>query len=90
MQSNSKVIIGIDPDTDKNGVAVKINKNFLLYNFSFFKLYELLENLKNDKRPETEKTKEIKDKLTKFPFKEGDTFVYLPNNELKFKIFEAT
>ena len=48
MQSNSKVIIGIDPDTDKNGVAVKINKNFLLYNFSFFKLYELLENLKKN------------------------------------------
>lgn len=48
MQSNSKVIIGIDPDTDKNGVAVKINKNFLLYNFSFFKLYVLLENLKKN------------------------------------------
>jgi len=48
MEYNSKIIIGIDPDTEKNGVALRINKNFLLYNFSFFKLYELLENIKNN------------------------------------------
>jgi hypothetical protein len=50
MESKSKIFIGIDPDTDKNGVAMKVNKEFLLYNFDFFSLYELLKNLKENQR----------------------------------------
>ena len=33
MESKPKILIGIDPDTEKNGVAMKVNKQFLLYNF---------------------------------------------------------
>lgn len=46
MESKKKAYIGIDPDVDKNGVAIKINKEFLLYNFELFYLYEFLKKSK--------------------------------------------
>jgi hypothetical protein len=48
MESKKKTYIGIDPDVDKNGVAIKINKEFLLYNFELFYLYEFLKKSKEN------------------------------------------
>jgi len=42
-----KILIGIDPDTEKSGVAVKSNE-LELYNMSFFELYDFLSNFKNE------------------------------------------
>ena len=44
----SKIWIGIDPDTDKNGVAIwyKDSKELVLKNLSFFELFSLLSELK--------------------------------------------
>jgi len=46
------ILIGIDPDTEKSGVAIKSDE-LKLYNFSFFELYDFLSNFK----PETENIK---------------------------------
>ena len=45
-------LIGIDPDTEKSGVAI-ISDELKLYNMSFFELYDILTTFK----PETEKIK---------------------------------
>jgi hypothetical protein len=45
-------LIGIDPDTEKSGVAIKSDE-LKLYNMSFFELYDILTTFK----PETEKIK---------------------------------
>jgi len=50
MESKPKILIGIDPDTEKNGVAMKVNKQFLLYNFDFFTLYQVLKELKESEQ----------------------------------------
>lgn len=50
MESKPKILIGIDPDTEKNGVAMKVNKQFLLYNFDFFTLYQVLKELKENEQ----------------------------------------
>lgn len=44
----SKIWIGIDPDTDKNGVAIwyKDSKELVLKNLRFFELFSLLSELK--------------------------------------------
>ena len=43
----SKVLIGIDPDVDKSGIAIFFSKdNFQLKNLRFFELYDLLDRLK--------------------------------------------
>ncbi|MEG0929881.1 MAG: hypothetical protein RSD53_05835 [Algoriella sp.] len=42
------VLIGIDPDVDKNGFALIHNKNYELANLTFFELYDKLQSLKND------------------------------------------
>ena len=43
----SKVLIGIDPDVDKSGIAIFLSKdNFQLKNLRFFELYDLLDSLK--------------------------------------------
>jgi hypothetical protein len=36
--------IGIDPDVDKSGVAVKANRTIDLYTFKFFQLFDFLMN----------------------------------------------
>jgi hypothetical protein len=36
--------IGIDPDVDKSGVAVKANRTIDLYTFKFFQLFDFLKN----------------------------------------------
>lgn len=36
------ILIGIDPDVDKSGVALKINEHIELFNLSFFDLFEFL------------------------------------------------
>ena len=40
-----KVYVGIDPDVDKSGVAVKCGKVFHLYNMTFFELFDKLKTL---------------------------------------------
>lgn len=44
----NKIWIGIDPDTDKNGVAIwyKDSKELVLKNLTFFELFSLLSELK--------------------------------------------
>ena len=55
MEYKKKVFVGIDPDTEKSGFAIKCGKVFNLYNFTFFELYEKLktirENSKEDNIP---------------------------------------
>jgi hypothetical protein len=46
---NKKILIGIDPDTEKSGVAIKSDE-LKLYNMTFFELYDFLTTFK----PETE------------------------------------
>jgi len=48
MESKKKVFIGIDPDTEKSGYAVKCGKVFNLYNLTFFELYEKLKSTKEN------------------------------------------
>lgn len=45
--SKEKILIGIDPDTEKSGVAVK-SIELELYNMSFFELYDFLTNFKKE------------------------------------------
>lgn len=42
------LLIGIDPDVEKNGFALIHNKNYELANLSFFELFDKLLSLKND------------------------------------------
>lgn len=42
------VLIGIDPDVEKNGFALIQNKNYELANLSFFELFDKLTTLKNE------------------------------------------
>ena len=42
---DKKILIGIDPDTEKSGVAIKSDE-LKLYNMSFFELYDFLCNFK--------------------------------------------
>jgi hypothetical protein len=45
-----KIVIGIDPDCEKSGVAVCINGELVnLYNFKFFQLLNYLERFRNAK-----------------------------------------
>jgi len=50
MESKKKVFIGIDPDVDKNGVAVKCGKVFNLYNLTFFELFEKLKTISENSK----------------------------------------
>jgi hypothetical protein len=45
---SKKILVGIDPDTEKSGVGIKFNNQFLLYNLIFFDLYEMLKNFKEN------------------------------------------
>jgi predicted RNase H-related nuclease YkuK (DUF458 family) len=40
-----KVLIGIDPDVDKSGVAFKLNDEIILMNLKFFRLFDRLKEL---------------------------------------------
>ena len=40
--------IGIDPDVEKNGVAIKNGDDISLLNLTFFELFERLKDLKNE------------------------------------------
>lgn len=42
------ILVGIDPDVEKNGFALIHNKNYELANLTFFELYDKLQSLKND------------------------------------------
>lgn len=42
------MLIGIDPDVDKSGVAVKAGRNYILQTLSFFQLYDFLNANKAD------------------------------------------
>jgi len=44
-----KIYIGIDPDVDKSGVAIKQGKEIFLFNYRFFDLYRVLHDFKIDK-----------------------------------------
>jgi hypothetical protein len=50
MESKKKVFVGIDPDVDKSGCAVKCGKVFNLYNLNFFELYEKLKTLSDNSK----------------------------------------
>lgn len=41
-------LIGIDPDIDKNGIAVSTNNEFRLYNLNFFDTIDLIDKEKAD------------------------------------------
>ena len=43
-----KILIGIDPDTDKSGFAMTIDKNIFLINLKFFDLFQQLYSVKNN------------------------------------------
>lgn len=43
---DKKTIIGIDPDVDKSGVAIKSKGEVHLMNYTFFELFDYLEDLK--------------------------------------------
>ena len=43
---SENILIGIDPDTEKSGVAIK-HDVLELYNFNFFQLYDFLYNFKD-------------------------------------------
>lgn len=43
----SKILIGIDPDTDKSGFALKNGKKVQLKNLKFFELFRMLYFVKN-------------------------------------------
>lgn len=45
-----KILIGIDPDTDKSGFAFVYGKTIVLKNLKFFELFTILHNIK--KNPE--------------------------------------
>lgn len=47
------VLIGIDPDVDKSGVAIKTEKSIVLLNLSFFDLFDKLKTF------DTENTKVV-------------------------------
>jgi len=47
---SKKVFIGIDPDTDKSGIAIKCGKVFNLYNLSFFDLYNKLKTISENSK----------------------------------------
>ena len=42
-----KILIGIDPDTDKSGFALKNGKKIQLKNLKFFELLQMLYFIKN-------------------------------------------
>lgn len=42
------ILIGIDPDVEKNGFALIHGENYELANLTFFELYDKLQSLKND------------------------------------------
>lgn len=44
----NKLLIGIDPDVDKSGVAIKSKKNISLHNWGFFELFDNLLTLKKE------------------------------------------
>ena len=44
---SNKILIGIDPDVDKSGVAYYFDKKLLLNNMTFFELFDYLEFAKN-------------------------------------------
>jgi hypothetical protein len=50
MESKKKVFIGIDPDVEKSGCAVKCGKVFNLYNFTFFELFEKLKAISENSK----------------------------------------
>jgi len=41
------ILIGIDPDVEKNGVAIQNENNISLSNLTFFELFETLKDFKN-------------------------------------------
>ena len=41
------ILIGVDPDVDKNGVAIKESENYQLLNLTFFELFSKLNELIN-------------------------------------------
>jgi hypothetical protein len=43
----SKILIGIDPDTDKSGYALRSGKKIELKNLKFFELFRMLYFIKN-------------------------------------------
>lgn len=43
-----QILVGVDPDIDKNGVAIKQGENYQLHNLSFFELFDKLKNLSNN------------------------------------------
>ena len=43
-----KIYIGIDPDVDKSGVAIRQGKEVFLFNYRFFDLYTILAQFKAD------------------------------------------
>lgn len=43
----NKILIGIDPDTDKSGFALKNGKKIQLKNLKFFQLFKMLYFIKN-------------------------------------------
>lgn len=45
--SKVQILIGIDPDTEKSGVAI-INGGLQLYNMTFFELYDFLFSFKTE------------------------------------------
>lgn len=42
------ILIGIDPDVEKNGFALIHGENYELANLTFFELYDKLQSLKSD------------------------------------------
>lgn len=43
-----KLYVGVDPDIEKNGVAIKQGENYQLYNLTFFELFDKLQELSSD------------------------------------------
>jgi len=44
----NKIVIGIDPDVDKNGVAIKNKDGFTLHNWKFFELFDKLKEMNHE------------------------------------------
>lgn len=40
-----QILVGVDPDIEKNGVAIKQGENYQLYNLTFFELFDKLKDL---------------------------------------------
>jgi len=46
--NSKKIIIGIDPDVDLNGIAINCDKKVTLHNWGFFELFDNLQRLKKE------------------------------------------